>query len=150
MKNLLFFFLIGLTLVGCGSQNPKILSTSTNPHETSDQYEPFFDVVEDAPDKTYGLSETNPVKVGGFETREGPSNQRRFLSSLAGPNGEILTFHRRGSCCPYESENGYGGHALVDVYEVFYEGLKKPILVYISLYDTEKLYIPKGFTKKVH
>ncbi|WP_277871519.1 hypothetical protein [Winogradskyella wandonensis] len=41
------------------------------------------------------------------------------------------------------------GKALVDVYEITYEGLKKPILLYISFYDTDKLYIPKGFIKRI-
>lgn len=31
---------------------------------------------------------------------------------------------------------------------VWYEGLEEPILIYISFYDKEPLYIPHGFTKK--
>ena len=48
----------------------------------------------------------------------------------------------------FESENAIFGSALVDVYEVTYEGLKEPILLYISFYDYETLLIPKGFTKR--
>lgn len=136
-----------LFLISCGSKGPKILSSSTNPIGKSTDYMPFFDVRDYAPKADYGLSEKNPVKVGGVMEREGPINQRRFLASLAGPNGEELSFHRRGSCCPYPSENAFGSHALLDVYEVTYEGLDKPILIYISLYDYETLYIPKGFTR---
>ncbi|MFY0603435.1 MAG: 2-dehydro-3-deoxyphosphooctonate aldolase [Flavobacteriaceae bacterium] len=94
--------------------------------------------------KEYGLSGKFPVKVG----EQSVKNQRTYLASLAGPNGEEIQFHRRGSCCAYESENSPFGSALVDVYEVTYEGLKKPILVYISFYDLEKMYIPRGFTKR--
>ncbi|AOW22030.1 hypothetical protein LPB138_06010 [Urechidicola croceus] len=94
--------------------------------------------------KNYGLNGENPVKVGDMSVE----NQRKYLSSLAGPNGETLQFHRRGSCCPYKSSNSFMGSALVDVYEVIYEGLEEPILIYISLYDFEKLYLPKGFTKR--
>jgi hypothetical protein len=147
MKKWFLIPVLILVLNSCGSKDPRILSSSTNPVEKSTDYIPFFDVRDYAPKANYGLSEKNPVKVGGVKEREGPINQRRYLSSLAGPNGEVLSFHRRGSCCPYPSDNAFGTHALLDVYEVTYEGLKKPILIYISLYDYETLYIPKGFTK---
>jgi hypothetical protein len=147
MKKWFLFPLLILLLISCGSKDPKILSSSPNPVSKSTEYIPFFDVKDYAPKSDYGLSEKNPVKVGGVMEQEGPINQRRYLSSLAGPNGEVLSFHRRGSCCPYASNNAFGSRALLDVYEVTYEGLDKPILIYISLYDYETLYIPKGFKK---
>jgi hypothetical protein len=147
MKKLSAILVMILFFVSCGSKDPRILSSSLNPVSKSTDYIPFFDVREIAPKANYGLSEKNPVKVGGVMEQEGPINQRRYLSSLAGPNGEVLSFHRRGSCCPYPSDNAFGSHALLDVYEVTYEGLDKPILIYISLYDYETLYIPRGFTR---
>lgn len=140
-------FFIFFILSSCASKGPDILTSSTNPVSEAKYFMPFLDVIEYAPDDSYGLTEKNPVKVGGVKTNEGPSNQRRFIASLLGPNGEELSFHRRGSCCPYKSENGFGDTALIDVYEVWYNGLKKPVLLYISFYDTEKLYIPKGFIR---
>jgi hypothetical protein len=147
MKNSCLFIILFILLISCKSNQPKILTSSTNPVGKSSDYMPFFDVRAYAPKANYGLSDKNPVMVGGVEEREGPINQRRYLASLAGPNGEELSFHRRGSCCPYESENATFGRALLDVYEVWYEGLKEPILIYISLYDLDMLYIPRGFTK---
>ncbi|MBZ0326847.1 MAG: hypothetical protein K8F54_04535 [Altibacter sp.] len=145
MKKLISTLVLGLLLTSCGAKkSPVILSSSTNATETSDHYEPFFDVTEYAENEAYGLSGEYPVMVGGRSAE----NQRRYLSSLAGPRGEVVTFHRRGSCCEYDSENGFDGVALVDVYEVVYGNLKQPILVYISFYDSEKLFIPKGFTKR--
>lgn len=131
-------------LASCGAKQPTILSSSTNPTESSNAHEPFLDVTEMAPNKKYALSGENPVMVG----EKSVANQRRYIASLAGPNGEELTFHRQGSCCPYESENGMMGSALVDVYEVVYDGLKEPILLYVSFYDEGPLYIPYGFTKR--
>ncbi len=136
-------FLVVL-LGSCAAKQPTILSSSTNPTEISTSYEPFLDIVEKAPDNKYALDGDHPVLVG----EKSVANQRRYIASLAGPNGEELIFHRRGSCCPYESENGLMGSALVDVYEVSYQGLKKPILLYISFYDEGPLYIPHGFTKR--
>lgn len=145
VKKLISILALSIVLSSCGTKKaPVILSSSTNATETSDSYEPFFDVSEYSANKEYGLSGEFPVKVG----ERSSANQRRYLSSLAGPNGEVVSFHRRGSCCGYNSENGIDGVALVDVYEVTYGNLKQPILVYISFYDLEKLYIPKGFTKR--
>ena len=147
MKQFSSFCLVFLLFSSCGTKNPKILGTTTNPTTSSSDHIPFLDITEYSENENYGLDGKYPVKVG----ERSASNQRRYLASLAGPNGEELQFHRRGSCCPYKSKNGVlggQGNALVDIYEVTYEGLKKPILVYISFYDYEKLYIPKGFTKR--
>ncbi|RMA58043.1 hypothetical protein [Ulvibacter antarcticus] len=152
MNKFFFLFVAAFLLISCGAKKtttvgtngPDILSTSTNGYSTSEDFEPFLDVTRDAPDDNYGLSGENPVMVG----EKSSVNQRRYLASLAGPYGEQLTFHRRGSCCSYESENGMDGVGLVDVYEVSYGNIKQPILVYISFYDSETLYIPRGFTKR--
>ncbi|OAD90344.1 hypothetical protein A7A78_06330 [Aequorivita soesokkakensis] len=140
-----FIALISISfLTSCGAKQPVVLSSSTNPTESSSSHEPFLDITKPAPNKKYALTGENPVMVG----EKSVQNQRRYIASLAGPNGEELTFHRRGSCCPYKSENGMMGSALVDIYEVTYEGLKEPILLYISFYDDGPLYIPYGFTKR--
>ena len=145
LKNIISILVFALLLIACGAKkSPVILGSTTNATETSDSYEPFFDVSEYSENEEYGLTGDYPVKVGGRSA----SNQRRYLSSLAGPDGEVVSFHRQGSCCGYNSENGLDGVALVDVYEVTYGNIKQPILLYISFYDLEKLYIPKGFTKR--
>lgn len=144
MKYFIFTIMLATFLMSCGAKNPVILATSTNPTSSSSNYEPFMDVTKMAPDKKYALTGENPVMVG----EKSVANQRRYIASLAGPNGEELTFHRRGSCCPYESKGAMMGSALVDVYEVTYEGTKEPILLYISFYDDGPLYIPYGFTKR--
>lgn len=95
-------------------------------------------------DSTYGYSPRNAVKVGGVDT--GPKNERRFLNALLGPNGETVTYRRQGSCCPVESKNGMMGMAMLDKYEVKYDGLEKPVIIYINMYDPGILKAPVGFT----
>jgi len=131
-------------MCSCATKGPKILGSTSNPIEKSSDYKSFKTIGEYSKNKKYGLSGKFPVKVGGQSVKK----QRAFLAALAGPNGEELQFHRRGSCCAYKSENAIFGKALVDVYEVTYKGLKKPIVVYISFYDFEKQYIPNGFTRR--
>ncbi|MCW5519132.1 hypothetical protein J1N09_04740 [Aureitalea sp. L0-47] len=144
MSRILTLVIISIALVSCKSKQPSILSTSSNPFQSSASIQPLSGVDGYSMNKDYGLEGEFPIKVGD----KSPANQRRYIAALAGPNGEVLSFHRRGSCCPYDSPNGFGGSALVDVYEVTYEGLDEPILLYISFYDFEKLYVPKGLTKR--
>lgn len=98
-------------------------------------------------DDTYGLTGENPIKVG-TGIHGGPANQRAFLDLLRSPNGNILSYDRRGSCCGYESENGLLGSAMVDLYEVSYidsKGEEVITEIYISMYDYEDPLIPVGF-----
>lgn len=99
-------------------------------------------------DDTYGYTEKNPVKVGGATNMSGPLNERKFLNALLGPGGQTLTYNRRGSCCPFKSPNGLMGSGLLDMYEVKYEGLEKPLIIYINMYDPGELKAPKGLTFK--
>lgn len=98
-------------------------------------------------DDTYGFSQSNPIHVGGG-FNEGATNQRRFLNALLGPDNELVTYHRLGSCCGFRSKNGMNGFGLLDRYEVSYPGLSKPIILYLNLYDYGILRAPKGFTFK--
>ncbi len=105
-----------------------------------------FKLTEISTDATYGVTEENPIMVGGVTTSEGPLNERRFLNALAGPNGEDVSYKRLRSCCPFKTKNGFQGGGLLDEYEVTYKGLEKPISIYINMYDSDKLKAPVGFT----
>lgn len=92
----------------------------------------------------YGYSENNPIKVGGVS--DGPAMERKFLNSLAGLNGETVTYKRVGSCCAFETPNSpWGG--MLDMYEVTIEGGDTKVL-YLNMYDQGDLSAPKGFTFK--
>ena len=106
-----------------------------------------FELTEISTDKTYG-SKTNPVEVGGVDKSEGPLNERRFLNALAGPNGEKVSYYRRGSCCPVDSKNGFMGKAMLDNYRVTWEGSTDTVSIFINMYDYGVLKAPVGFTIK--
>lgn len=109
-----------------------------------------FELTEISTDVTYGFSEKNPIQVGGVSSNEGPKNERRFLNALAGPNGELVTYFRAGSCCPIESKNDpFGnGRVMLDNYRVTWEGANDTVSIYINMYDSGILKAPKGFTIK--
>lgn len=107
-----------------------------------------FVITEISTDDSYGLSPENPVEVGGVDKSEGPTNERRYLDALAGPNGERLRYFRAGSCCPVKSDNGFSGIAMLDNYRVTWEGANDTISIFINMYDYGELKAPVGFTIK--
>ena len=128
-KSLLVITVISL-IIGCSSSKGNSSDTTSS----------------NSTDDTYGYSEKNAIKVGGFE--QGPKNERDYLNSLTGPNGELVTFERKGSCCDFKTSNSPLGIGLLDVYKVWYTGKKDTVLLYINMYDKGKLKAPKGFIMK--
>ncbi|WP_299209501.1 hypothetical protein [uncultured Dokdonia sp.] len=151
MKKAVLILCVAIGCLSCGSSNKVGSTTYVNgelPMFSSENIEPFLDITEVSEDATYGYSEKNPIMIGGGFS-SGASNQRRYFASLAGPDGETVRFVRLGSCCGYESENAQlGGIALLDKYQLTYEGLKEPFIFYISLYDEEMVYVPKGLSPR--
>lgn len=100
-----------------------------------------------ATEKDYGYAPTNPIKVGKDENGR-DSNIDAYFKLLRSPNGKKLIYHRVGSCCPYPSENGINGKALLYKYQIDYDGRsgkKDPIYMYITYYDYESPKVPIGF-----
>lgn len=105
-------------------------------------------LTERAFDDSYGVSPINPVKVG-MGPNGGLGNQEAYLNLLRDGQGKRLNYTREGSCCPYSSENGTLGIALVDRYKVTFRtqnNRKKTIYIYISFYDYEDPKIIEGFS----
>lgn len=143
MKNLIYATIIlSIFFYSCSA------TKNATKSKLKDNY--TFKLSEISKDKTYGLSPKNPVEVGGVDKMEGPLNEQRFLNALAGPNGEKISFYRKGSCCPIKSKNdpfGFGS-VLLDNYRVTWEGTKDTISIYINMYDYGELKAPVGFTIK--
>ena len=100
--------------------------------------------------ETYGYEESNAIRVGGENYNQGPLYERQYLDRLTGPNGEKITYHRTGSCCGFETENGIQGYGMLDKYEVSYDGLEKPVILYLNMYDPHEgtPIAPRGFLLK--
>src|SRR5690554_85077 len=86
MKKIVVLGIISF-LFGCSASR----SVSSRQVETKLLNQYTFLLTEISKDKTYGLSEKNPIRVGGVDKNEGPVNERRFLNALAGPNGEKIS-----------------------------------------------------------
>lgn len=99
-----------------------------------------------ATDKEYGYEPDSEysIKVGEIK------NQRAYLNSLLGPNGEPIEYVRVGNCCQFDCKTAMLGKGLLDRYQITYKGLKKPIILYLNGYQYEKPLCPIGFTMKDH
>lgn len=107
-----------------------------------------FVITEFSKDKKYGYDKDYPINIFYRGTKDDVINQQRFLNALAGPNGEVITFSKLESCCPFPSKNTEMGAGFLDVYEIKWEGLKKPILLYLNIYERGQLMVPVGFSLK--
>ena len=90
-------------------------------------------------DAEFGRVPAKPIRVGGAGVYMA-SRQRRYFESVRGPGGETVTATRRGS-----APNAGGERGMVDVYEVTYEGLDKPLTLYVDSYHYENIAAPQGF-----
>lgn len=147
-------------VVACGSarktqtSTPSTTTASTSTVDISNAKPGDYEMLDDetykllgvSDDATYGYSAKNAIKVGAGGAASGPASERMFLNALRGPGGEKISYSRRGSCCGVESSHAPLGVAMLDLYEIKYKGLDKPILLYLNMYDPGVLQAPKGFT----
>ena len=141
MKQIIYMGILTL-IISCSSTKQTVI-TNLKDNQT-------FELTKISTDPTYGLSEKNPIQVGGVDKKEGPLNERRFLNALAGPNGEEISYYRAGSCCPIKSKNNPLGFesVMLDKYRVTWKGSKDTVSIYINMYDYGVLKAPVGFTIK--
>jgi tetratricopeptide (TPR) repeat protein len=113
----------------------------------SKNYFSILRLTKTAENEKYGYTQEDPVKVG-YGPNGGPANQRAFLDLLRDKQGKGIKYSRLGSCCMYDSPNGFMGKGMLDKYEIVYRNEKNEevkTLLYISFDDYEELKIPFGF-----
>jgi hypothetical protein len=107
-----------------------------------------FVLTEFSKDAKYGYDKDYPINVFYRNTNDEEINQKRFLNALAGPNGETITYKNKGICCPFPSKNINTGGGFLDIYEITYEGLQSPIILYLNRYEKGSLLVPMGLGLK--
>lgn len=99
-----------------------------------------------ASDEKYAYTPESPVPVGGGFSK-GSKNTYRFLNALLGPEGQKVHYQRIGTCCEFETSNSpFGDTALLEVFEIDFEGAKERIRLYFNWYDPGEVLIPVGLT----
>ena len=132
--------------IGMKAANKKV-EKCNDTTKTTIVIHPILRLTKVASDDKYGFTSEKPIKVGTGPDG-GPANQRAYMNLLRDPQGKPIKYERLGSCCSYESENGFMGLAMLDKYEITYlneKGKVKKTVIYISFYDYEEPEILFGF-----
>ena len=107
-----------------------------------------FILTEYSKDRKYGYDADYPINVFYINAKDENLNAQRYLNALVGPNGEIVTFTKIESCCPFPTKRTEIGAGLLDVYELKWKGQDKPIILYLNIYERGYLLIPVGLSVK--
>ena len=91
-----------------------------------------------AQDEAYAYTREQPVQVGG-SPMYGAARQRRYLDALRGPEGQPVTYRRLG-------QDRAPDGTIIDAYQVTYEGLAKPVTLFLDWYHYNPQRAPRGFT----
>ena len=146
-KALLYFVLLSFT-ISCISTKSTLKNIDDNAPIPKLTVDNTFVITEYSKDKKYGYDKDYPINVFYYSTRNETINQERFLNALTGPKGQKISFSKIESCCPFPTKRSEMGAGFLDVYEVKWEGLKKPILLYMNIYEKGILKVPVGFGLK--
>lgn len=80
---------------------------------------PILHLTKISDSEKYGFTSEYPVKTG-IGPEGGPANQEAYLDLLRDYQNNPVRYQRTGSCCRYESPNGFSGWAMLDMYEITY------------------------------
>lgn len=89
-------------------------------------------------DPDYARTAEKPAQVGGSPVFGG-ARQRRYLESLRGPEGQAVRFTR------LPAVDAPDGETLIDRYEITYDGLDTPVILFLDWYRYTALTAPRGF-----
>ena len=148
IKSLLFIPLFIFLLSACVSTKSTLMNVDDNapiPKLTKDN---TFVITEYSKDKKYGYHPNYPINIFYKNTLDENSNPGRFFNALTGPKGEKIVYIKTGNCCPFPTKKSEMGAGFLSVYEITWEGLKKPIVLYLNLYEKGKIAVPIGFELK--
>jgi len=148
IKSFIALLFIGIFAVSCISTKSTLKNVDDNAPEPVLTKEGWFLITEYAKDKKYGFDKNYPINIFYKSVADEEINPKRFLNALTGPKGEAITYKKLESCCPFPSKRGDSGAGFLDIYEINYSGLKKPLKLYFNIYEKGYLFVPKGFELK--
>ena len=146
--SILVLLFVLITTAGCISTKSMLKNVDNNAPIPSLSKENTFIVTEYSKDLKYGFNEEYPVNVFYVNSNDENLNASRYLNALAGPNGEKITYTKIESCCPFPTKRTEIGAGYLDIYELKWEGQKKPIWLYINIYERGYILVPIGLSIK--
>jgi hypothetical protein len=90
---------------------------------------------------SYGTRPENPVRVGW-----GDKGVIAYFKLLRGPQGQPVAWRRMGDCCEFTPVDGEGSaRGRLSIFEVTYDGLDTPVVLYVDAFTGGSVYAPWGF-----
>ncbi|WP_347051923.1 2-dehydro-3-deoxyphosphooctonate aldolase [Flavobacterium olei] len=148
MKKLALFIVLLVTASSCVSTKSTLKNVDDNAPDLILKKDNTFAITQFAKDKKYGYDPDYPVNLFFQNTNSETLNESRFLNALAGPNGEKITYERLETCCPFPTKRSNMGAGFLNVYELKWEGQKKPVKLYLNIYEKGILMVPLGLRLK--
>jgi hypothetical protein len=148
MKKIAFVITILLLITSCGSIKSSLKNVDNNAPVPVVGKNNAFIITEYSKDKRYGYEKDYPINIYFRGTKNDTINQKYFFNALAGPKGEKITYTKMENCCPFPTKSSDIGAGFLDVYEVTWDGLKKPIVLYVNIYERGLLMVPVGLGLK--
>jgi hypothetical protein len=148
MKKTILFLTLILVMISCGSIKSSIKNVDNNAPIPVVGKNNAFIITEYSKDKRYGYDKNYPINIYYKGTKNDTINQKYLLNAFAGPKGEKITYTKLENCCPFPSKNSDVGAGLLDVYELKWKGLKKPVRLYLNIYERGLLMVPVGLSLK--
>ena len=148
IKLAIAFLAISIIFVSCVSTKSTIKNIDDNAPDLVLTENNVFLITEYSQDKKYGYNKDYPVNIYYKSSKNDSINQPRFLNALAGPNGEKVSYKKLPNCCPFPTKRNEMGVGLLDVYELTWEGQKKPLKIYLNIYEKGYVKVPLGLTLK--
>jgi len=148
MKKTILFIALIITIASCSSTQSTLKNTDDNAPDLMLSQDNVFVITVYSKDKKYGYDKDYPVNIFFNNTANETINQQRFFNALAGPNGEKITYTKLENCCPFPTKRSELGAGFLDVYEIKWKGQKKPIQLYVNIYEKGMLMVPVGLSIK--
>lgn len=148
MKKIILILFLALTAVSCVSTKSTLKNVDDNAPDLVLKKNNTFAITLFSSDKKYGYDPDYPINIFFQNTNNEALNETRFLNALAGPNGEKITYMRLETCCPFPTKRSNMGAGFLNVYELKWEGQKKPVTLYLNIYEKGILMVPMGLSLK--
>ena len=147
MKKNILFIALSILISSCLSTRSTLKNVDDSAPDLVINNNNTFDIKLFSTNKKYGYDKDYPINIF-YQTSKSDVNQERFLNALAGPKGEKITYTKLESCCPFPTKRSDMGAGFLDVYELKWEGQKKPIILYLNIYEKGILMVPFGLRLK--
>ena len=148
LKNFPLLIMIVLLITSCVSTKSTLKNVDDTAPNLMLSNENTFVIANYSTDKKYGYDADYPINIFYYNTLNDTVNQQRFLNALAGPKGQKISYSKLESCCPFPTKRTDLGAGFLDVYELKWEGQKKPVKMYLNIYEKGILMVPIGLTLK--